>query len=142
MNVVDLNVLLYAVNEDSAHHEKAYAWWETALNADQPIALAWTVVLGFLRIVTNPKSAARPIPLRSAIEKVDGWLTHPNVRLIAETEHHWMLLREMIEETGTAGNLTTDAHLAAIAISHGARLISCDSDFVRFKKLRWENPCS
>jgi predicted nucleic acid-binding protein len=55
-------------------------------------------------------------------------------------EEHWALLRELLLETGTAGNLTADAHLAALAIGQGAELCSTDSDFARFKALRWSNP--
>jgi len=41
---------------------------------------------------------------------------------------------------GTAANLTSDAHLSALAIEYGARLYSTDNDFKRFEALRWENP--
>ncbi len=60
--------------------------------------------------------------------------------VVHEREQHWDMLRSLLEEAGMAGNLTTDAHLAALAISHGAILISCGNDFMRFKGLRWENP--
>lgn len=43
---------------------------------------------------------------------------------------------------GTAGNLTTDAQLAALAVEHQAELHSNDSDFARFDGLRWRNPLS
>ena len=64
----------------------------------------------------------------------------PQIKIIQETENHWAVLRELVETTGMAGNLTTDAHLAAMAISQGAVLVSCDADFARFKHLRRENP--
>jgi toxin-antitoxin system PIN domain toxin len=83
---------------------------------------------------------AEPLALDDAIERVDAWLSHPNVRIVGETEEHWRVLKELLGQTGTAGNLTTDAHLAALAIAHGATLASCDADFARFRHLRWENP--
>ena len=76
----------------------------------------------------------------TAIEKVNVWLSLANVHLVREKDEHWEILRTLLADAGTAGNLTTDAHLAAFAISHGAVLVSCDSDFVRFRGLRWENP--
>ena len=71
---------------------------------------------------------------------VDQWLSHPNVRLVKESDEHWRILQTLLKQTGTAGNLTTDAHLATLAISHGAELVSFDADFARFPKLRWRNP--
>jgi predicted nucleic acid-binding protein len=39
-----------------------------------------------------------------------------------------------------AGNPIPDAALAALAIEHGVTLASTDTDFARFRGLRWENP--
>jgi predicted nucleic acid-binding protein len=75
-----------------------------------------------------------------ALELVETWLAHPNIRIVAEADNHWEILRTLLTEAGTAGNLSSDAHLAALAISRGAVLVSCDSDFSRFRQLRWENP--
>jgi len=140
MKLVDLNVLLYVVNRDSVHHEAALGWWEEILRGDEPVGFAWIVLLGFLRLSSN--SAIFPTPLESetALDKVGTWLSLDQTRLIRETDDHWQILRALLNDTGTAGNLTTDAHLAALAISHGATLVSFDSDFARFSGLRRENP--
>ena len=140
MKLVDVNVLLYAVNRDAEHHEAALAWWQDALSGDESIGLAWIVLLGFLRIAANPKIFPMPVSAAGAIKHIDAWLTVPNVCVITEKPEHWKLLRVLLEETGVAGNLTTDAQLAALAISHGASLVSFDRDFVRFEGLRWETP--
>lgn len=140
MKIVDLNVLLYALNEDAHHHETIHQWWEAALNGDEPIGLCWLVLLGFLRLATNPKVFANPLTADQACGRVDAWLSHPNTRIVSETEEHWRHLRLLLKQSGTAANLTSDAHLAALAISYGAVLVSCDTDFARFRHLRWENP--
>lgn len=140
MTLVDLNLLLYAVNADSAHHAAARAWWEEALNGDEAIGLPWIVLLGFLRIATNPRIFSSPLEAGSAIRKIDGWLALEHVRIAREKEDHWEVLRRLLASSGTAGNLTTDAHLAALAITHDATLASSDADFGRFAGLRWENP--
>lgn len=140
MKLVDLNVLLYAVNKDAVHHAAAREFWEQALRGEEPVGLAWNVLLGFLRLSTNPDVFPRPLDERTAIGKIDAWLSHPNTRLLREKDEHWDVLRQLIEEAGTAGNLTSDAHLAALAISHGAVLISFDADFGRFEGLRWLRP--
>jgi len=142
VKLVDLNVLLYVVNDDSPRHRAALDWWNAALSADETLGLPWVVLLGFLRISTNSRAFPRPLDADDAIAKLDTWLALENVRVVRERDNHWEVLRSLVSETGTAGNLTTDAHLAALAIAHAAVLVSCDSDFARFKGLRWENPLS
>jgi hypothetical protein len=140
VRLVDLNVLLYAVNRDAPHHDKLRRWWEHSLVQEEPVGLAWVVVLGFLRLATNARVFAKPLSADQATRMVDRWLDQENVRIISETDDQWRILKELLSETGTAGNLTTDAHLASLAIAHGAVLVSCDSDFARFPRLRWQNP--
>ena len=142
MKLVDLNVLLYAVNSDSVHHAPALDWWQRTLDGDEPVGLAWVVLLGFLRLTTNPAIYPQPLQADEAIAKVGAWLSLDQIRLVQETEDHWHILAEMLAETGTAGNLTTDGHLAALAISHGATLVSFDNDFSRFPGSRWESPAT
>lgn len=140
MKIVDLNVLIYAVNRDSPLHQPLKRWWESAVNGDEPIGLPWAVLLGFLRLSTNPRVFQAPLSVSEALSTLDQWLSQPNVRILRETDGHWHTLRSLLVMSGTAGNLTTDAHLASLAISHGAVLVSCDADFARFAGLRWENP--
>jgi toxin-antitoxin system PIN domain toxin len=140
VKLVDLNVLLYAVNSEAPEHVRARAWWERAVNDDETIGLTWVVLLGFLRLSTHPRVFPRPLSPSVAAAKVDAWLARPNVRLVCEKDSHWGALKPLLSHAGTAANLTTDAHLAALAITHDAVLVSCDMDFGRFKGLRWENP--
>lgn len=140
MKVVDLNLLLYAINRDSAQHARAKAWLEDALAHDDPVALPWVVLLGFLRLATSARVFPKPLSPAVAIEVVDGWLAAPAVFTLSPGEAHWRTLRALLAESGTAGNLTTDAHLAALAVEHGAELCSTDADFARFRALRWVNP--
>lgn len=140
MKIVDLNVLLYAINRDVPHHAALRAWWEAALNGDEPIGIPWVVILGFLRLATNPRVFVHPLTSEQALGRIDQWLARPQVRILRESDEQWRILRSLLESCGTAGNLTTDAHLASLAIAHGAVLVSCDTDFQRFDKLRVENP--
>lgn len=140
MKLLDLNLLLYAVNRDSAPHRRARAWLEGLLSGDEAVAIPWAVLLGFLRLTTNPRIMPKPLTPTQALAVVDGWLAVPGVTALNPGEEHWRILRALIEESGTAGNLTTDAHLAALAIEHGCDLCSADGDFARFPHLRWMNP--
>jgi hypothetical protein len=140
VKVVDLNLLLYAVNRDSSRHERAKAWLEDTLSGDELVALPWVVLLGFIRLSTNPRILPRPLAAERAVGVVDSWLAQPPVITLGAGDEHWRILRDLLQESGTAGNLTTDAHLAALAIENGAELCSSDSDFARFRQLRWVNP--
>lgn len=140
MLVADVNLLLYATNADSPRHAAAKRWWEKVLSGDETIALPWLVILAFLRISTNPKIFPKPLEPIVALRIVDEWLALPSVQILEPTERHWGILKDLLASSGTAGNLTSDAHLAAFAIEHGAVLCSADTDFRRFAKLRWQNP--
>jgi len=140
MICVDLNVLLYAVDEESERHEAARRWLERELSGERPVGLAWIVLLGFLRITSRAGVLRRPMSAADAIGYVDEWLAIPGVRAIGPSENHWRVLRELLEAAGTAGNLTSDAHLAALAIEHGAVIASFDHDFRRFPGVRLEIP--
>jgi toxin-antitoxin system PIN domain toxin len=136
----DLNLLLYAIDEDSAGHTGACAWVEEALSGTEAVGFAWTVLLGFTRISTNPAILERPLSTGKALDYVDGWLAQPVATVVHPTERHAAVLRELLEPLGAAGNLVSDAHLAALAIEHGAELYSRDNDFARFDGLRWVDP--
>lgn len=140
MKIIDLNVLIYAVNEDSTHHDQAKSWLEIQLNGPESIGIPWLVILGFIRIMTNGRIFTNPLSEVEATELVDEWLINPLVRTPGPEPGHWDLVKELIMETGTAGNLTSDIHLAAIAIGQSAKLFTLDADFSRFRGLRWEKP--
>ncbi len=140
MKVVDINLLIYAINKDTPHHEKAKQWLEASLSGDEPVGFAWIVILGFIRIITTARVMPQPLLPEDAIDIIDDWLMQPVSRVIVPTDRHWLIFRELLTPLGTAANLTSDAHLAALTIEHGARLFSTDNDFSRFVGLRWSNP--
>ncbi len=140
MIVVDLNLLLYAINADAPLHGKAKAWLEAALSGTETIGIPWTVILGFIRLTTRPGIFAKSLEPEAAFEIVEAWLAEPLVIAVEARGRHLQTLRDLLVPVGTAGNLTSDAHLAALAIEHGAELYSADSDFARFVGLRWRNP--
>ncbi|KAB2850799.1 MAG: type II toxin-antitoxin system VapC family toxin [Hyphomicrobiaceae bacterium] len=140
MIIVDLNILIYAVNSSAANHARVADWWNSAVGGEEPVGLPWTVLNGFLRLTTRGGILQRPLPVDTALRLVDDWLRIDNILVPRETPHHWTILKRILAETGAGGNLVTDAHLAALAIGHGAILATCDSDFARFVGLRWLSP--
>jgi len=138
--LIDTNLWLYASLRETPFHGRARSWLETIFNGDEPIALPWSVVLAVLRISTQSRLMRHPLRAEQALDLAEGWLCHPLVALVQPGPRHWTLLRSLIEATGTAGNLTSDAHLAAMAIEHDCTLASGDSDFRLFPGLRFHNP--
>ena len=141
MIVPDINLLVYAYNEDAPFHAAAKTWWQRSLSEDEPVGLAWAVVLGFVRLMSNRRVLARPMPAAEAAGHCRSWLAQPNARIILPGSTHMDVLERLLG--GPVGpNQVTDAHLAALAIEHQAELHSNDSDFARFPGLRWRNPVS
>lgn len=140
MKLCDANLLLYAYDSSSPKHARARDWLETGLSGAETFAFAWVVLLAFLRLSTNPRVFVEPLGTIEALDLIDGWLAVPSCTIVDPTQRHTAVLRDLLEPLGTAANLTTDAHLAALAIEHGAELCSCDADFSRFAGLRWTDP--
>jgi toxin-antitoxin system PIN domain toxin len=136
----DVNLLLYAVDAASSRHHAARRWLEQRLSGSETFAFAWVVLLAFLRLSTNPRLFDEPLAPSDALDIIDGWLAQPPSTVVHPTDRHTVVLRDLLVPLGTAANLTTDAHLAALAIEHGAELCSSDSDFSRFPGLRWHDP--
>lgn len=140
MKLPDVNLFLYAYDSRSPRHEPAREWLEQTVSGAETVALTWTVLLAFIRLSTRPAIVERPLDASKAIDLVQSWLEQPCTTVVHPTERHATVLRELLDPLGTAGNLTTDAHLAALAIEHGAELCSSDTDFARFSGLRWKDP--
>jgi uncharacterized protein len=136
----DLNLLLYAIDAEADAHERAAGWLEEVLSGTEEVGFAWTVLLGFMRISTNPRIYEEPLTVAEASDVIDGWLAQPVATLVEPSSRHAAVLRELLEPLGTGGNLVSDAHLAALAIEHGAELYSRDNDFARFDGVRWIDP--
>jgi hypothetical protein len=136
----DLNLLVHAYNSDSPRHAQAREWWERRMSEPAPIGLPWVVLLGFVRISTHPSILDNPMRATLACGHVRSWLAQPQVAVLHPGERHAELVLGFLEALGTAGNLTTDAHLAALAIEHQAELHTTDADFARFSGLKWRNP--
>jgi toxin-antitoxin system PIN domain toxin len=138
--IPDVNLLVYACNSNSPSHQDAHAWWEATLQQPRVIGLPWATSLGFIRIVTHPKILKNPMSVKDAIHRVRAWLDHPHVQIVTPGDRHGEILFNLLTEAGTGGNLTSDAHLAALAFEYRAEIASADADFSRFPGLRWFNP--
>jgi toxin-antitoxin system PIN domain toxin len=136
----DINVLIHAHNTESPRHAKAKAWWDGALAGTEGVGLAWVVILGFIRISTHRGILNNPMTPEEACGRIGEWLELPHVHIPQPTGHHFYRLRDQLKHLGTAGNLTTDAHLAVLATERNYTLYTTDTDFARFPGLRWRNP--
>jgi toxin-antitoxin system PIN domain toxin len=136
----DVNVLVLAHRVDQDDHDAVREWLENEVNSDRPFALADVAVAGFLRIVTNPRVYHRPTALATAVDFVDGLVEQPTCLPVAAGERHWPILRGLLRDADARGNIVPDAHLAALAIEHGATVATRDRGFARFRGLRWLDP--
>jgi uncharacterized protein len=138
--LVDANILIYAFDADSPQHVPAHKWLDECLNEAARVALPWTSLLAFLRIVTNPRVMRRPASMAVARAQARSWLDCPAVWIPLPGERHAEIFDGLLAVPGVHGNLVMDAHIAALAIEHGLQVHSTDSDFARFPNLRWLNP--
>lgn len=132
MKIVDTNVLLYAVDATTRFHTQANHWLRIALAGNETVAFPWVSLLGFIRIGTNPRIMTTPLTVAQAHQLVTGWLAQPTAVSLNPARDHPETLFRLLDQSGTAGNFTTDAHIAALAIENRAEVVTFDRDFARF----------
>jgi toxin-antitoxin system PIN domain toxin len=136
----DINLLIYAYDSNSAFHRKAAAWWQNCLSGTELVGLPLVVLFGFVRIATHSRIFQHPMTAAEAADVVRSWLIQPCVRVLQADGELVEPALKLIEGIGSAGNLVTDAQIAALAIEHSAVVHTADPDFLRFPRLRWFNP--
>lgn len=140
MRLVDANVLIYAVNASDPRHEEAREWLDGALAGREALGFGWVVVLAFVRLSTKVGLFPSPLSVTDALAQVGAWLAQPPSVIVDPSTRHVELLAGLLTETGTGGNLVTDAHLATLAVEHDAVVVTYDSDFARFRGVTWQRP--
>ncbi len=140
MIVPDTNLLLYAYDDRSRHHDRSRRWWEELVNGTERVGIPWVVTTGFMRLVTGSGPLRRPITLETALTLVQEWFQFPQVIPLNPGPDHLSLFRQNLMAAGVAGNLVTDAHIAALAMEYQAEVHSNDADFGHFPGLHWRKP--
>lgn len=140
MILLDVNILLYAFDENSSHHRGIRPWLQELLSGPEELGIPWLTLWAFVRIATNSRISEIPLEPRAAIRTLQDLLAWPRVRIVEPGPHHMRIFEELVVECQASGPRVTDAALAALAIEHGATLASTDRDFSRFPDLRWINP--
>jgi toxin-antitoxin system PIN domain toxin len=138
--LIDANLLLFAVNEDSPFHVRAWEWLTDQLNGERRVAMPWQSLGAFLRIATQPRAWLAPLEPSAACEYVEDWLENELVWVPTPSGRHVELVADLMRRYQLRGNLIPDAQLAALAIEHGIDVCSADTDFARFTEVRWHNP--
>ena len=140
MIVPDLNLLVYAYNDEAPLYAPARRWWEELVNGTERVGIPWVVTTGFVRLVTQRGLLSPPMTLEQALDYLQEWFRFPHVTPLNPGVGHLTLFRRALTASGVGGNLVTDAHIAALAIEYQAEVHSNDTDFGRFPGLRWRNP--
>jgi hypothetical protein len=138
--LIDANLLVFAVHEESPFHVKARDWLNDQLNGQQRIGIPWQSLGAFLRIITNQRIIERALDPGVAWQRIADWLAEDLVWTPDPTPRHAQVLGDLVKRHQPRGNLITDAQLAALAIEHGLEVCSADTDFARFTEIRWCNP--
>jgi len=140
MIIPDLNLVLYAYHATTPKHKAARVWWEQLLSGSAVVGIPWLVIMGFIRISTNTRIFDDAVGPDEAVLSVKEWLEKSCVRILHPGPRHPEIFFGLLNHSGTAGNLTADAHIAALAIEYNATVHTADTDFVRFAGCRWINP--
>ena len=138
--IVDANVLLYAVDEQSPFHASARGWLDSAINGVERVGIPWVSLMAFQRIITHPRATTNPLSPGEAWQFVTEWLDADQVWIPTPGARHRDILGTLLVSADARGNVGTDAHLAALALEHGTGICSFDSDFARFNGLQWIQP--
>jgi toxin-antitoxin system PIN domain toxin len=133
---------VFAYNEAAPQHDAARGWWEQLMTGRERVGIPWAVVIGFVRLDSHPAVLEQPLSPGAGIERVRQWFAREHVQSLDPGPRHLVILETLFERTRVGGSLTTDTHLAALAIEHQCELHSNDTDFARFPGLRWHNPLS
>ena len=144
MFVIDTNILLYAANRDCREHEVCLGLLDRARNQTGAWYATWSILYGFLRIVTHPRVMTRPWETEAAFGFIKSLLTSPGFSLLVETDRHALVVSEIIGDIpDLAGNIVSDLQVAALMREHGiATIYTRDVDFHRFPFLRVVDPVS
>jgi toxin-antitoxin system PIN domain toxin len=140
VNLVDANVLLYAVNADDPKHSESRHWLDAALGGEETVGFAWVALLAFVRLATKPGLFPSPLPVPGALERVRAWTDQPPSVIVESTPRHLDVFAGLLAAVGSGGNLVNDAHLGALALEHDATVVTYDSDFGRFGGVRFASP--
>lgn len=140
MEIVDANVLLYAVNLDAPHHARSRLWLDGALSGGETVGFSWIALLAFVRLSTRADVFPRPLTVEQAMDRVRAWLEAPAAVVLEPTPDHPGVLGRLLSSVGAGANLVNDAHLAALAIEHRCGIVSFDRDFGRFDGVPWREP--
>lgn len=140
MDLIDVNVLVYAHREDTVNHLSYRQWLEGIVNSDSPFGVADVVLSSFIRVVTHPRVFSPPSTVSEAWAFAEGLRAQPNCVPMNPGLRHWDIFRKLCSDADAKGNLVADAFLAAIAIENGADWLTTDRDFSRFPGLQWRHP--
>jgi len=138
---IDVNILLYASDRESRFALSAQELLSQLASGREPLFVAWSTIMAYLRISTHGSIFAHPLAPEEAMSNVEALIRLPHVRVLAEEEGFWDSYCEVVRDVPARGNLVSDAHLAALLLQHGVNVLyTNDRDFRKFDFLKVRNP--
>lgn len=132
MNLPDVNVLVNAFRPDAPYHGVCREWLLGRIRDAVPLLLLDVVAAGFVRVVTHPRVFTEPAGTEDALDFLTRLMQSASVRMVSSSGGWWPEFAAQLAKPGISGNLVSDAHIAATAISHGCVVFTLDRDFRRF----------
>jgi len=140
VNLLDVNVMVYAFRRDSPRHDEFRIWLLEMAGKVAAFGVSEQALSSVIRICTHPKIFKKPSLLEDSIKFVESLRAHPSCRIVRPTSDHWDLFIRLCRHSDARGNLVTDAWFAALAMDAGCAWVTTDRDFARFPGLRWRHP--
>lgn len=138
---IDADLLLYASDEDTPHHERAIALLDEIAMGPELVYLFWPTVMAYLRIATHPSMFQRPLSHTDARANVETLLRRPHIHAVGEEDTFWGRFTEVADDAAPTGNLVSDAHLVALMLENGLRTIwTRDRDYRKFTGIHVRDP--
>jgi toxin-antitoxin system PIN domain toxin len=140
--VVDTNILVYAINQDSPHSDACFARLQEWSHQVSAWFLTWGICYEFLRVVTHARVLSSPWTVTQGWGFLEELLHSPGLSILGPTERHAEVLAQVLKEVPTiGGNRMYDAQTAVLMREHGVRRIyTRDTDFHRFPFLEPVDP--
>jgi toxin-antitoxin system PIN domain toxin len=136
----DVNVLIFAHLTGAPRHDEYRDWWESVTNGRDEFGMSWSVLTAFVRVITNPRIAARPVTADDAVSLAERILARQRCVIVSPGARYWEIFSRLCRDVDARGSLVADVAHAALAMEAGCEWMTADAEYARFPGLRWRHP--
>lgn len=135
--LLDTNVIVYAVDDQSPFYQPAKALCEKGLRGEISIGITPQVVHEFLAIITDPRRTHSPLPLTDAIAEISKFIQSPFVSKIYPTSLYFDNFLSLLKKYNISKQDVFDTQLVAVMLSNNVtKLFTYNrSDFEIYREI-------